>query len=88
MDREAWGHTRGCLNLWGCWGIRVVSKCMGTSKHMGVSRCPKHMGGQVNAPKCKSYMPLKKIRGVGTYGGVGGIRGASKHICIILVTTS
>ena len=48
----------------------------GGIKTWGVSRCPQTTGGVKSMPpKCKSYRPLKKIRGVWTYGGVRGIRG-------------
>ena len=59
------GDLRGCLNAWGhpnIWG------CWDALKHMGC---------QLNAPKCRTYLPLKKIR-VWTYGGVGGIWLVSK----------
>ena len=65
MEREALGTYKGVFEHMGCWGIRVVSKLMGASKHKGgCPDCPKHKECQVNAPKCKTYMPLKKIRGV------------------------
>ena len=51
MDREALGIYKGVLNIWGVGGIRMVSRCMGPSKHMGVSRCPHTYGCQVNALK-------------------------------------
>ena len=47
-----WEHTRGCLNISGVGGIRMESKCMGASKHMGVSRYPKHMGVSSQCPPC------------------------------------
>ena len=56
------GASGWCPNAWG---------------HPNIWGCPDALniwGCQVNAPKCKSYMPLKKIRGVWTYGGVGGIQ--------------
>ena len=86
-----WGHTRGCLNIWECWGIRGhqgVSECMGASKHMrGVKMPPNIWECQLNAPKCKTYMPLKRIRGFWTYGGVemdrealGTYKGVFEHM--------
>ena len=70
---------RGVSTYWGCWGNRVVSKCMGASKHMGVSRCPQIWGVKSMPPKCKSYRPLKKIRGVQTYGVLGASGGIQMH---------
>ena len=64
MDREALGTCKGCLNIWGCWGIRVVSKYLGHPNIWGCPDAPKHMGVSTQWLKCKSYMPLKKIRGV------------------------
>ena len=57
------GASGQCPNAW---GIQTYGGCPDS---------PNIWGCQVNAPKCKSYMPLKKIRGVSTYGGVGVIRG-------------
>ena len=45
-------EIRGCLNAWGHPNI------------LGVSRCPKHMGVSTQCPKCRTYMPLKKISSV------------------------
>ena len=39
-----WGHTRGCLNILGVGGIRMVSKCMGHPNIWGCADAPKHMG--------------------------------------------
>ena len=36
----------------------------GIQTYAGCPDAPNIWGCQVNAPKCKSYMPLKKIRGV------------------------
>ena len=44
MDRKALGIYKGVLNIWTVGGIRMVSRCMGASKHMGVSRWPQTYG--------------------------------------------
>ena len=44
MDREALGIYKGVLDIWGVGGIRMVSRCMGASKHMRGVHMPKHMG--------------------------------------------
>ena len=79
-----WGHTRGCLNIWGCWGIR--------GHQGGLNACayPNIWGCQLNVPKCITYMPLKKIGGVWTYGGVemdsealGTYKGVFEHMGVL-----
>ena len=70
------------MNIWGCWGYQGSVQMHGHPNIWGCQDAPNIWGCQLNAPKCKSYMPLKKIRDVETYGGVGGIQmhGASKLI--------
>ena len=54
-----------------------MSECMGASKHMrDVEMPPNIWGHQLNAPKCRTYMPLKKIR-VFEHIGVLGHQGTS-----------
>ena len=36
----------------------------GIQTYGGCQDAPKHMGCQLDAPKCRTYMPLKKNRGV------------------------
>ena len=73
---QHWGHTRGCLNVWGCWGHQGSVQVHGASKHMGVVQMAPNIWGVKSMPtKCKSYMPLKKIRGVWTYGVLGASGG-------------
>ena len=47
------------------------------SKHIGgVEMSPNICGHQLNAPKCRTYMPVKKIRvfeHIGLLGASGGI---------------
>ena len=49
-----WGHTRGCLNIWRCLGIRGHQGCLNAWGHpniWGLLRCLKHMGVSHQCPK-------------------------------------
>ena len=48
--------------LGGCGGLKELKELICNSFYFGRVWC-----------KCKTYMALKKIRGLWTYGGVGGI---------------
>ena len=58
MQREALGTYKGVFEHMGVLGAS------GTSRGVQMHGASKHMGCQLNAHKCKTYMPLKKIRGV------------------------
>ena len=45
MDREALGIYKEVLNIWGVGSIRLVSRCMGASKHKAGVQMPKTYGG-------------------------------------------
>ena len=65
MHREALGIYKAVFEHMGMLGHQGVSECMGHPNIGGCPDTPKHMG-TVNtmSPKCKTYMPIKKIRGV------------------------
>ena len=68
-----WGHTRGVWTYGGVGGTREIGGCpnaWGIQTYGGVKKPPNIWGCQPNAPRCRTYMPLKKIRGVWTYRGV------------------
>ena len=80
MHREASGTYKGVFEHMGLLGHQGVSECMGASKHMGdVEMPPNIWGHQFNAPKCKTYMPLKTIR-VFEHMGVLGHQGTSGNV--------
>ena len=62
-----WEYTRGCLNIWGCWGHQGHQGCPNAWGHLNIwgVKMPSN-----NSPKCSMYIPLKKISGVWTYWGV------------------
>ena len=65
MHREALGTYKGVFEHIGCWGHQdSVQMHGGIQTYGGYLDAPNIWGCQVNAPKYKSYMPLKKIRGV------------------------
>ena len=51
------------MRVSGASGTSGGVKCMGHPNIWGCQDAPKHMGCQLNAPKCRTYMLLKKIRG-------------------------
>ena len=74
MHREALGTYKGVFKHMGVLGHQGISGNAqmhgGIQTYGGVQMPPNILGCQLNAPKCRTYMPLKKIRGVWTYGGV------------------
>ena len=64
MDREACGIYKGMLNVCGVGASGWCPDAWGIQTYQGCPDAPKHMGVSSQCPKCKSYMPLKKIRGV------------------------
>ena len=65
MHREALGTYKGVFEHIGCWGHQDGVQMHGGIQTYGGVQMPKHMGVSSQCPpKCKSYMPLKKGRGV------------------------
>ena len=71
-----------------------MSKYMGASKHMGGVEMPPNIWGcQLNAPKCRTYLPLKKIRvfeHMGMLGHQGSVQmhgGIQTHGCVQMPQT-
>ena len=80
MHREVLGTYKGVIEYMGVLGasgdIRSCPNAWGHPNIWGCQDAPKHRGCQLNTPKCRTYMPLKKL---GVFEHMGVLRWTGKH---------